>query len=90
MAHNVVDRPPLEAGHQLKLYPGDVVIAHSLLAHRRAKNWSAEPRYMLYFRLSPESGARGTLDGDPFALFSGLRKVLSSSQSVDKETLTAE
>ena len=49
-------RPSL-AGHpvvQVRMAPGDVVIAHQKLAHRISFNYSPFIRYQVYFRLGAE------------------------------------
>ena len=47
-------KPDLGAGAavQLRLEPGDVVIAHQKIPHRVSPNWSPHIRYMAYFRIS--------------------------------------
>ncbi|CAE8588436.1 unnamed protein product, partial [Polarella glacialis] len=69
----------LGAPVHLELEPGDMVIAHSLLAHRRAENWSAVPRYQVYFRLRPSRAERDQkwnsgLPADPFAVLPGVSR----------------
>jgi len=48
------DGVDLDEPRQLRLEQGDVVVAHSLLAHRRGHNWTSVMRYMAYFRLRPQ------------------------------------
>lgn len=45
------DKPDLGSSTQVLLSPGDVVIAHQLLAHRIGRNFSHEIRYQLYYRV---------------------------------------
>jgi hypothetical protein len=45
------DRPPVE----LIVNPGDVLLAHPLLAHRAGENWSSQIRHAVYFRLMTTS-----------------------------------
>ena len=54
-----VDKLDLGKGMQIRLQQGDVVIAHSLIAHRRADNWSSAICHMVYFRLQPAHVAAG-------------------------------
>uniref|UniRef100_A0A7S0AB96 Phytanoyl-CoA dioxygenase n=1 Tax=Pyrodinium bahamense TaxID=73915 RepID=A0A7S0AB96_9DINO len=71
--------PRLDIGRPqpVRLEQGDVVIAHSLLAHRRAQNWSEAVRYQLYFRLRPRRARSDPtwerdLPGQPFAVLPGV------------------
>lgn len=79
-----VDKLDLGKGMQIRLQQGDVVIAHSLLAHRRAENWSSAIRHMVYFRLQPAHVAAGWQAGllaDPFANLPGVRRSMGSQCS---------
>jgi len=46
------EKPNLGESLQVLLAPGDVVIAHQLLAHRIGRNFSEHIRYQLYYRVS--------------------------------------
>jgi ectoine hydroxylase-related dioxygenase (phytanoyl-CoA dioxygenase family) len=50
-AQNPVGLPDLGPPTPVLMAAGDVVVAHSKLAHRGAANMSADIRYMVYFRL---------------------------------------
>jgi len=70
-----VEKLHLGKGVQIRLQKGDVILAHSLLAHRRAENWSAEIRHMLYFRLRPAwvtEDWEAELPAKPFANLPGV------------------
>jgi len=72
--------PPLP----LRLELGDVVVAHSLLAHRRSQNWTPDIRYQLYFRLRPRRAASDPaweqgLPADPFAVLPGVLAAQASA-----------
>ncbi|CAE7237122.1 Rab35 [Symbiodinium natans] len=77
----------MDLGHAtpVVLRPGDILIAHPLLAHRRTQNWSAYPRMQVYFRLRPRSAAMGNgswqanVLEDPFSIWPGLRHGVASS-----------
>jgi len=51
-------KPDLGAATQVLLQPGDVVIAHQLLAHRIGRNTSEHIRYQLYYRLHRKDHAK--------------------------------
>ncbi len=66
------ERPDLGSnGEQLKLRPGDVVLAHQKIPHRISPNHSPHIRYQVYFRLSGDGRAAepSLWDG-----FNGLRE----------------
>jgi len=49
--------PKLDAAQmrQVRLMPGDVVLAHQRTPHRICRNWSPHVRYQCYFRLSAKA-----------------------------------
>lgn len=68
---------------QLRLRQGDVVLAHSLLAHRRGQNWSESLRCMAFFRLRPAERQPDWQEGlleDPFV---NLRGVVAAATTPD-------
>jgi len=48
-------KPDLGQSHQVLLRPGDVVLAHQLLAHRVGQNFSENIRYQLYYRVQHQA-----------------------------------
>jgi ectoine hydroxylase-related dioxygenase (phytanoyl-CoA dioxygenase family) len=44
-------KPALDGARFVRLDPGDAVICHPLTAHRAARNFSADVRMQVYFRL---------------------------------------
>jgi len=69
-----LDRSKPDQGEsvQVLLRPGDVVIAHQLLAHRVGMNTSENIRYQLYYRVSHKhhQQMKGLIIDDPFVEFS--------------------
>lgn len=53
-----LSKPDVGGPTQVLLQPGDVVIAHQLLAHRIGQNTSEHIRYQLYFRLCRKDHAK--------------------------------
>jgi len=75
-------RQDLGSAQQLCLRQGDVIIAHSLLAHRRAENWSENIRCMAFFRLKPAWRKPNWEDGvleDPFVNLPGVAEKIAST-----------
>jgi len=76
------ERIDLGEGRQLRLAQGDVVIGHSLLAHRPSENWSEVVRCMAYFRLKPmhrqEDWQEGLLK-DPFVNLPGVTRAVAAA-----------
>jgi len=74
---------------------GDVVLAHSLLAHRRSQNWSEEWRYQVYWRLRPERARsdprwESGLPMDPWAVLPGVLEQRASGRVEDAPPLSEE
>jgi len=65
------EKPDLGASVQVLLQPGDIVIAHQLLAHRVGVNTSAHIRYQLYYRVSSKDHAqlKDQIIDDPWVEF---------------------
>lgn len=64
-------KPDLGASTQVLLQPGDVVLAHQLLAHRVGVNTSEHIRYQIYFRVEHKDHARNKekVIGNPWLEF---------------------
>lgn len=69
-------KPNLGASEQVLLKPGDVVLAHQLLAHRVGMNTSEHIRYQLYYRVKHNEHAdlKDQIIRDPWVEFSSLLK----------------
>lgn len=65
------NKPDLGESVQVLLAPGDVVIAHQLLAHRVGRNFSQHIRYQLYYRVSHKKHQklRQSIIQDPWTEF---------------------
>lgn len=65
------NKPNLGASVQVLLEPGDIVIAHQLLAHRVGVNTSEHIRYQLYYRVKHKdhNELKGQILDDPWAEF---------------------
>lgn len=85
--------PDLGKPVQLRLEPGDTVVAHSLLAHRRAHNFSDESRITAYYRIRPKAAIHDKgkwqtrMPGEPFSIVPGvLGKRLETDPSIESRT----
>lgn len=74
-------RPTVDASRatQVRLMPGDLLLAHQRMPHRIGRNWSPHIRYQIYFRMSPKGyqPAEAPLGG-LWDAFEGLRGLTPS------------
>lgn len=66
-----VSKPDLGESVQVLLRPGDIVLAHQLLAHRVGVNTSEHIRYQLYYRVQHKDheDLKGYIVDDPWIEF---------------------